>query len=119
MCSVLLSYFETIKSSRTEKLKSPAIWSSGNAFVTETGGLRFKSRAGQIGHSVANGLPQLQHCFERGVQTFHHLPFIHPAVNHGHLINGLGLGLGLALDMRSHRRLITVKFYHRDTLARS
>ena len=62
-----------------------------------------------------------------GVQTFHHLPFIHPTVNHGHLINGLGLGLGLelvlglglALDMRSHRRLITVKFYHRDTLARS
>ena len=58
-----------------------------------------------------------------GVQTFHHLPFIHPTVNHGHLINGLGLGfglglgLGLALDMRSHRRLITVKFYHRDTLA--
>ena len=47
-----------------------------------------------------------------GVQTFHHLPFIHPTVNHGHLINGLGLGL--ALDMRSHRRLITVKFYHRD-----
>ena len=55
----------------------------------------------------------------KGVQTFHHLPFIHPTVNHGHLINGLGLGfglgLGLALDMRSHRRLITVKFYHRDT----
>ena len=63
--------------------------------------------------------------FSTGVQTFHHLPFIHPTVNHGHLINGLGLGLelglglGLALDMRSHRRLITVKFYHRDTLARS
>ena len=61
--------------------------------------------------------------FLLGVQTFHQLPFIHPTVNHGHLINGLGLGLGfglgLALDMRSHRRLITVKFYHRDTLARS
>ena len=58
---------------------------------------------------------------QMGVQTFHHLPFIHPTVNHGHLINGLGLGLGLglALDMRSHRRLITVKFYHRDTLERS
>ena len=65
--------------------------------------------------------PQL--LYLAGVQTFHHLPFIHPTVNHGHLINGLGLGLGfglgLALAMRSHRRLITVKFYHRDTLARS
>ena len=28
---------------------------SGNAFVSGAGGLRFKSRAGQIGHSVANG----------------------------------------------------------------
>ena len=30
-------------------------WSSGNAFVSGAEGLRFKSRAGQIGHSVANG----------------------------------------------------------------
>ena len=29
-------------------------WSSGNAFVSGAGGLGFKSRAGQIGHSVAN-----------------------------------------------------------------
>ena len=40
-------------------------WSSGNVFVSGTGGLRFKSRAGQIRHSVANGLPPLRHYFER------------------------------------------------------
>ena len=33
-----------------------ASWSSGNAFVSGAGGLRFKSRAGQIGHSVAKRL---------------------------------------------------------------
>ena len=33
----------------------PASWSSRNAFVRGAGGLRFKSRADQIGHSVANG----------------------------------------------------------------
>ena len=43
----------------------PASWSSGNAFVSGAGGLRFKSRAGQIGHSVANGSPPLRHFFER------------------------------------------------------
>ena len=37
---------------------------SGNAFVVEAGGLRCKSRAGQIGHSVANGLPLLRHFVE-------------------------------------------------------
>ena len=31
--------------------------SSGNAFIFEAGGLGFKSRDGQIRHSVANGLP--------------------------------------------------------------
>ena len=35
--------------------------SSGNAFVTGEGGLRFKYRAGQIGHSVANDSSPLQH----------------------------------------------------------
>ena len=39
-----------------------AIWSRDDSFVTETGGLRFKSRAGQIGHTVADGSPPLQHC---------------------------------------------------------
>ena len=39
-----------------------------------------------------------------GVQTFHHLTFIHPTVNHEHLIAG---------------HLITSKFNHRDTLSRS
>ena len=39
--------------------------SGNNAFVSVAGGLRFKSRAGQIGHSVANGSPLLRHFFER------------------------------------------------------
>ena len=39
----------------------PASWSSDNAFVSGAGGLRFKSLAGQIGHSVANGSPPLRH----------------------------------------------------------
>ena len=39
-------------------------WSSGNAFISGAGGLRFKSRTGQIGHSVANGSPPLRHFFE-------------------------------------------------------
>ena len=46
------------------KIKRP-VGRGGNAFVSGTGGLRFKSRAGQIGHSVANGSPPLQHFFER------------------------------------------------------
>ena len=48
-----------------QRLCEPASWSSGNAFVPEAGGLRFKSRAGQIEHSVANGSPPLRHFFER------------------------------------------------------
>ena len=39
------------------KQLTPASWSSGNAFVSGAGGLRFKSQAGQIGHSVANSSP--------------------------------------------------------------
>ena len=34
-------------------------------FVSGLGGLRFKSQAGQIEHSVANSLPQLQHFLKR------------------------------------------------------
>ena len=34
-------------------------------FVSGAGGLRFKSRTGQIGYSVANGSPPLRHFFER------------------------------------------------------
>ena len=30
-------------------------WWSGNEFVSEAGGLRFKSSAGQIEHSATNG----------------------------------------------------------------
>ena len=36
-----------------------------NAFVSETGGLRFKSWADQSGRSVANNSTQLRHFFER------------------------------------------------------
>ena len=43
----------------------PAIYSSGNAFVSGAGGLRFKTQAGQIEHSVANDSPSLQHFFEK------------------------------------------------------
>ena len=42
-------------------IKLPVRWSSGNAYVSGAGGLRFKSRVRQIEHSVANGLPQLRH----------------------------------------------------------
>ena len=38
---------------------------SGNKFVSGAGGLGFKSRAGQIGHSVANGSPPLRYFFEK------------------------------------------------------
>ena len=38
-------------------LIKPASWSSANAFASKAVGLRFKSRAGQIEHSVANGSP--------------------------------------------------------------
>ena len=40
-------------------------WLSGNAFIFGAGGLRFKSWAGQIEHSVANGSPPLRHFFKR------------------------------------------------------
>ena len=42
----------------------PASWSSGNAFVSGAGGLRFKSRVGQIVHSAADDLPALQYFFD-------------------------------------------------------
>ena len=42
----------------------PANWLGGNAFVSVAGVLRFKSRAGQIKHSAADGSPQLRHFFE-------------------------------------------------------
>ena len=37
----------------------PASWSRGYASVSGAGDLRFKSRAGEIGHSVADGSPPL------------------------------------------------------------
>ena len=42
-----------------------ANWSSGNAFVSGAGGLKIKSRANQIVHSVANGSPPQGYLFER------------------------------------------------------
>ena len=44
---------------RTLKFLEPASWSSGNALVSGAGGLKIKSRTGQIEHSVANGSPPL------------------------------------------------------------
>ena len=38
--------------------------SSGNEFIFGVGGLRFKSRADQIGHSLDNSSPSLQYFFE-------------------------------------------------------
>ena len=38
--------------------------SSGYEFIFGVGGLRFKSRADQIGHSLANSSPSLQYFFE-------------------------------------------------------
>ena len=40
-----------------EKLvkKLPTSWSSDNAFVSRAEGLKFKSRADKIGHSVVKG----------------------------------------------------------------
>ena len=42
-------------------------YSSGNTFASGSGGLRFKSRAGQIGRSVANGSPLLRYFFKGAV----------------------------------------------------
>ena len=43
----------------------PAFWLSGKVLFSGAGDLRFESQAGQIEHSVANGLPPLRHFFER------------------------------------------------------
>ena len=47
------------------ELPTPVGWSSSNASVSGAEDLRFKSWAGQIEQSVANGSPPLQHFFER------------------------------------------------------
>ena len=68
--------FEAKKEGEGQKKKKNfmASWSSGNAFVSGAGGLRFKSRAGQIERSVTNGslrhndiytVATLRHFFER------------------------------------------------------
>ena len=48
-----------------EKKNKKNSWSSANAFLSGAEGQKFKSRAGQIEHSVANGSPPLRHFFER------------------------------------------------------
>ena len=55
-------YAKQIYYDNTEK--KPASRSSSDAFVFGAGGLRFKSRASQIGSCVANCSPPLQHFFE-------------------------------------------------------
>ena len=60
-----MSYYEERKNASVTSGQNSLLryWSSGNVFVSGAGGLSFKSRAGQIGHSVANGSPLLQHFF--------------------------------------------------------
>ena len=45
-------------------------WSSYNAFVSAAKGLRFKSQAGQIEHSDANGSPQRRHFFQKSCVAY-------------------------------------------------
>ena len=42
---------------------------NNNSLVSGAGGLRFKSRAGEIGHKVANDLLPLEHFFEKSCVT--------------------------------------------------
>ena len=49
--------YSMLKTKLNKYCMVPASWSSGNKFVA--GGLRFKSRVGQIGHRVAYGLSLL------------------------------------------------------------
>ena len=55
---------------QSHAVQKEACWSSGNAFVAGAEGLRFKSRAEQIGHSVANRMPSLHHFFEKSCVTW-------------------------------------------------
>ena len=58
--------FETICNMHGfEKKKHKNSWSSANALLSGVGGQKFKSRTGQIEHSVANGSPPLRYFFER------------------------------------------------------
>ena len=43
----------------------PDSWLNGNAFISVAKGLSFKSRVGQIKHSVVNDLLLLRHFVER------------------------------------------------------
>ena len=56
---------KTIVSNCLYQQLEQASWASGNAFVSGAEDLGLKSRAGRIGHSVANGSPLLRHFFER------------------------------------------------------
>ena len=50
---------------KDDTMLSNAQWSSGNTFVSEAKGLRFKSRTVQIGLNVANGSPPLRQFYQR------------------------------------------------------
>ena len=58
------STFKNFQFSFAELAKKPKLIPRGNTFDSRSEGLKFKSRAGQIGYSVANGSPPLQR-FER------------------------------------------------------
>ena len=71
---MLLTYIHYSNSVRSSLIKINRVvklppntghWSSGKAFASIAGGLRFKSRGGQIGHKIANGSLPLRHFFEK------------------------------------------------------
>ena len=43
----------------------PVDWAITGSSLSRAGGLRFISRAGQIGHNITNGSPPVKHLFER------------------------------------------------------
>ena len=53
-------------------LFADASWSRGNTLASEAEGQRFKSRAGQIGHNVANGWSRCNNA-EMGPPTYYTL----------------------------------------------
>ena len=64
MSRSLVHVYTTHYNHKVQRLCGPASWSSGNAFFSGAGSLRFKSRAGQIKHSFAKSSPPLRHFFE-------------------------------------------------------
>ena len=62
---ILLKRYATADRHFTTKLKCTLISAASWSSVSVTVELKFKSRPGQIGHSVANGSPPMRHFFEK------------------------------------------------------